>query len=38
MRIIDLDGDGLYDAKTDWLWVENVSQDLVPQIGEPFFV
>ncbi len=38
MRIIDLDGNGAYDVKTDWLWVDNVSQDGVPQIGEPFFV
>ncbi len=35
---LDLDGDGTFNATTDWTWVDNVTADGVPQIGEPFFV
>ncbi|MBS3795499.1 MAG: S8 family serine peptidase [Candidatus Thorarchaeota archaeon] len=35
---IDLDRDGSYNCSTDWLWADNVTQDGIPQIGEPYFV
>ncbi|MGV9170491.1 MAG: S8 family serine peptidase, partial [Promethearchaeia archaeon] len=38
LYFIDLDGDGSYNCSTDWLWADNVSQDGIPQIGEPYFV
>ncbi|MFW9907867.1 MAG: S8 family serine peptidase [Candidatus Thorarchaeota archaeon] len=38
LRIIDIDRDGTFNATTDWLWAENVSQDGIIQPGEPFFV
>ncbi|MGM0686657.1 MAG: S8 family serine peptidase [Promethearchaeati archaeon] len=38
LYFIDIDGDGSYNCSTDWLWADNVSQDGIPQIGEPYFV
>ncbi len=36
--ILDLDADGNMNATTDWLWVDNVTQNGVYDLGEPFFV
>ncbi len=38
LRFIDNDADGVFDAKTDWLWADSITQNGIPQIGEPFFV
>ncbi len=38
LRFIDLGHDGVFNASIDWIWAENISQDGIPQIGEPFFV
>ncbi len=35
---IDLDEDGDFDTGTEWIWVDNITQDGVHQDGEPFFV
>ncbi len=35
---LDLDSDNTYNTTTDWLWVDNITYDGVPNIGEPFFV
>jgi len=36
--IIDLDRDGSYNVTTDWLWADNVTQNVIPDPSEPFFV
>ncbi|MGY5874433.1 MAG: S8 family serine peptidase [Candidatus Thorarchaeota archaeon] len=38
LRFIDNNEDGLFDAKTDWLWVDSLTPNGIPQIGEDFFV
>jgi hypothetical protein len=38
LDIIDTQGDASYSAELDWIWVESVSDDGVPQVGERFFV
>ncbi|MFW9965454.1 MAG: S8 family serine peptidase, partial [Candidatus Sifarchaeia archaeon] len=35
---IDIDLDSAFDTSTEWIWADNVTQDGIPQIGEPFFV
>ncbi|RLI56745.1 MAG: hypothetical protein DRO87_05695 [Candidatus Thorarchaeota archaeon] len=35
---LDIDRNGVYDVKTDWIWADNVTQNGYPDIGEPFFV
>ncbi|MDF1538490.1 MAG: S8 family serine peptidase [Candidatus Thorarchaeota archaeon] len=35
---LDLGGDSSFNTTIDWIWVDNVTQDGVPNIGEPFFV
>ncbi|MHA2004048.1 MAG: S8 family serine peptidase, partial [Candidatus Thorarchaeota archaeon] len=35
---IDLDRDGFFDTTTEWVWADNVTQDGLIQLGEPFFV
>ncbi|MHA2603110.1 MAG: S8 family serine peptidase [Candidatus Thorarchaeota archaeon SMTZ1-83] len=35
---IDIDLDSAFDTSTEWIWADNVTQDGMPQIGEPFFV
>ncbi|TFH08493.1 MAG: hypothetical protein E4H14_06365 [Candidatus Thorarchaeota archaeon] len=35
---LDLSRDGVFNVATEWLWVDNVSQNAFPDIGEPFFV
>jgi hypothetical protein len=35
---LDPDGDGLYQPLTEWLWVDNITQNALPDLGEPFFV
>ncbi|MFW9919669.1 MAG: S8 family serine peptidase, partial [Candidatus Thorarchaeota archaeon] len=38
LRFIDLADDGYFNVSTDWIWAENLTQDGIPNIGEPFFV
>ncbi|MHA1772360.1 MAG: S8 family serine peptidase [Candidatus Thorarchaeota archaeon] len=38
LHFIDLDSDGTYNTTTDWLWVDNITQNAEPDPGEPFFV
>jgi hypothetical protein len=38
LDIIDAQNDGTYHTELDWIWVESVSDDGIPQIGERFFV
>ncbi|MGY5857803.1 MAG: S8 family serine peptidase [Candidatus Thorarchaeota archaeon] len=35
---LDLSHDGFFDTPFEWLWVDNVTQNALPDIGEPFFV
>ncbi|TFG30869.1 hypothetical protein EU528_07595, partial [Candidatus Thorarchaeota archaeon] len=35
---LDLSRDGIFNATTEWLWVDNVTQNAFPDVGEPFFV
>jgi len=35
---IDLGGDGIFNTSIDWLWADNITQNGIPDIGEPFFV
>ena len=35
---IDINLDSAFDTGTEWIWADNVTQDGVPEIGEPFFV
>ena len=35
---IDLDGNGIFNTRLEWLWVDNVTQNAIPDVGEPFFV
>lgn len=35
---LDLSRDGVFNVTTEWLWVDNVTQNAFPDIGEPFFV
>ncbi|MHA2024783.1 MAG: S8 family serine peptidase [Candidatus Thorarchaeota archaeon] len=38
LDIIDVKGDGSYSTELDWIWVESVTDDGVPQTGERFFL
>jgi len=35
---LDLGNDSSFNTTIDWIWVDNVTQDGIPNIGEPFFV
>jgi hypothetical protein len=35
---IDLSRDGIFDTPFEWVWADNVTQNGLPDIGEPFFV
>ncbi|MFW9834767.1 MAG: S8 family serine peptidase [Candidatus Thorarchaeota archaeon] len=35
---LDLDRDGIFDARTEWLWADNLIQNAFPDNGELFFV
>ena len=35
---LDLNNDGIYQPMTEWLWADNVTQNAIPDVGEPFFV
>ena len=35
---LDLNGDGIFNVRTEWLWADNVTQNGFPDPGEPFFV
>jgi len=35
---LDLDRNGVFDVKTEWLWVDNLIQNQIPDAGELFFV
>lgn len=38
LYFLDLGHDASFNATIDWLWVDNTTQDGIPNIGEPFFV
>ncbi|MFW9805369.1 MAG: S8 family serine peptidase, partial [Candidatus Thorarchaeota archaeon] len=38
LYFIDLDGNGVFNVRTEWAWVDNTTQNAFPDIGEPFFV
>ncbi len=35
---IDLGNDGIFNTPFDWLWADNITQNGLPDLGEPFFV
>jgi hypothetical protein len=35
---LDLDRNGVFNVRTEWVWVDNVTLNGFPDIGEPFFV
>ncbi|MFW9981449.1 MAG: S8 family serine peptidase [Candidatus Thorarchaeota archaeon] len=35
---LDLDRNGVFDVKTEWLWADNLVQNAIPDQGELFFV
>ncbi|MFW9961765.1 MAG: hypothetical protein ACFFDV_12155, partial [Candidatus Thorarchaeota archaeon] len=35
---LDLDRNGVFDVKTEWLWADNLIQNQIPDVGELFFV
>lgn len=38
LGIIDVNGDGVFQTELDWIWVESVSNDGIPQLGERFLI
>lgn len=38
LYVLDLDQNGIFNVRTEWAWVDNVTQNGLPDIGEPFFV
>lgn len=35
---LDLDNNGVFNVRREWVWMDNISQNAFPDIGEPFFV
>ncbi|MFW9787219.1 MAG: S8 family serine peptidase [Candidatus Thorarchaeota archaeon] len=35
---LDMDRNGIFNARTEWLWVDNIAQNAFPDYGELFFV
>ncbi|MCK4566756.1 MAG: S8 family serine peptidase, partial [Candidatus Thorarchaeota archaeon] len=35
---LDLDRNGVFDVRTEWLWADNLIQNAIPDVGELFFV
>lgn len=35
---LDLDQNGVFDVRTEWLWADNLIQNQIPDVGELFFV
>ncbi|MFW9959086.1 MAG: hypothetical protein ACFFCT_13530, partial [Candidatus Odinarchaeota archaeon] len=35
---LDLDRNGVFDVKTEWIWADNLIQNQIPDVGELFFV
>ena len=35
---LDLDRNGVFNVRTEWVWVDNVTINGFPDVGEPFFV
>ncbi len=35
---LDIDQNGVFDVRTEWLWADNLVQNAVPDVGELFFV
>jgi hypothetical protein len=35
---LDLDRNGIFDVRTEWLWADNLIQNQIPDVGELFFV
>jgi subtilisin family serine protease len=38
LYILDLDRNGVFNVRNEWVWADNVTQNGIPDIGEPFFV
>ncbi len=38
LYFLDLDKNGIFNVRTEWIWVDNVTPNGIPDIGEPFFV
>ncbi len=38
LYVLDLDRNGAFNVRTEWIWADNVTQNGFPDIGEPFFV
>jgi subtilisin family serine protease len=38
LYVLDLDRNGIFNVRSEWAWVDNVTQNGYPDIGEPFFV
>ena len=38
LYVIDLSDDGNFNTPFEWIWMDNVTQNGLPDIGEPFFV
>jgi len=38
LYFLDLNQNGIFNVRTEWTWVDNVTQNGFPDIGEPFFV
>jgi hypothetical protein len=38
MYVLDLDENNIFNVRTEWAWADNVTQNGLPDVGEPFFV
>jgi len=38
LYVLDLDRNGIFNVRFEWAWLDNVTQNGSPDIGEPFFV
>ncbi len=38
LYFIDLDHNGIFNVRREWVWMDNVTQNAAPDIGEPLFV
>ncbi len=38
LYFLDLDNNGVFNVRKEWVWMDNVTQNAYPDTGEPFFV
>ncbi|MHA3963623.1 MAG: S8 family serine peptidase [Candidatus Thorarchaeota archaeon SMTZ1-45] len=38
LYFLDLDNNGVFNVRREWVWLDNITQNAFPDIGEPFFV